>query len=127
MYLVSQSMDAMPHLTTAADETWGDPPVDGLATVDGKWRLDLSRYEEYVADTTTIRPTPDLDPEYCYRIGNQLESLLDEQRRTGEWPRGDPDGYPAIESRETVVWLAHFFRRCHEDCRRQVVPPGDDF
>lgn len=95
------------------------PSFDGLDLSADEWRLDTARYARFVETTTGIRPTGDLDASECYRIGNRLEAYVEERKRHGEWTAALVADLPEVESLREVLWVARFFRHCH-DCRLEA-------
>lgn len=89
---------------------------DGLELSDSEWRLDPDRYRRFVDALTGIEPSAELSPADCYRIGARLEGFIEQHRRRDEWAPTLVESYPEVDSLEEIVWLARFFRECH-DCR----------
>ena len=87
---------------------------------ESEWQLDLTAYQAFLEVATGISVGADLSADDCYRIGNRLEALIEERRREGRWTADVAAAYPDVRTREDIVWLARFFRRCHE-CR---LPEG---
>jgi hypothetical protein len=98
---------------------WSNPPVDGLEIADGEWRLDAGRYDRFLEAATGMSPDDELSPSDCYRIANRLEALVERHKRSGDSESALVEAYPDVQSLETFVWLARFFRRCH-DCTRET-------
>ena len=113
-----------PTLCIAPDTVRTDPDVDGLTISDGEWELDVGRYRAFITRTTGIEPTDDLSASDCYRIGNHLQALVEERKRNDEWDRRVVEQYPDIQSLEEVLWIARFFRACH-DCHDPVAVTQD--
>jgi hypothetical protein len=101
-----------------SNEVWSNPPVDGLEITDGEWRLDADHYGEFVEAATGIRVTDGLSSSDCYLIANRLEALIERHKRSGDPESALVAEYPGVQSLEAFVWLARFFRECH-DCHRE--------
>lgn len=108
------------------DGVWSDPGIEGLAVSDAEWRLDVDRYREFLTETTGIS-TSALTSADCYRIGNRLQALVEQRKRDDEWGPAVVEAYPDVETLEEFLWLARFFRACH-DCHDagEVVVPGQE-
>ncbi|MFB6360261.1 MAG: hypothetical protein ABEH59_02955, partial [Halobacteriales archaeon] len=81
----------------------------------GEWRLQVDRYQTFLAQATGIAPADGLSSSDCYRIGNRLQALVEEKKRNGEWSPELVEAYPDVETLQEILWLARFFRACH-DC-----------
>lgn len=106
-------MSARIHVTPEVLRT--DPELRGLDISASEWRLDTEEYRAFIQAVTGISPTDGLSTTDCYRIGNRLQALIEERKRRGEWDRSLVETYSDVESLEEFVWLARFFRACH-DC-----------
>ncbi len=108
-------------MTVAPDAVWSDPGIDGLDVSEAEWRLDVDRYGEFLVEATGISPADGLTSSDCYRIGNRLQALIEERKRQDEWEPALVDAYPDVDSLAAFVWLARFFRACH-DCHDAGEP-----
>lgn len=106
-------MSTIIHVVPAA--VWSDPAIEGLEISDSEWRLDIGRYQEFIEAATGLSPSDGLSASDCYRIGNRLQALVEEHKRQNDWDSTLVESYPDVESLEEFVWLARFFRACH-DC-----------
>ncbi|PSP23256.1 hypothetical protein BRC61_03750 [Halobacteriales archaeon QH_10_65_19] len=113
-------------LSIAPDTVRTDPEVDGLDISDSEWRLDVDRYREFVAAATGISPADDLAPSDCYRIGNRIEALVEEHKRHDEWEPALVEEYPDVESLKAFLWVARFFRACHDASETHVSGGGQE-
>lgn len=96
--------------------TQSAPAVGSIEVADDEWRLDPTRYRQFITETTGYTVTADPCPSECYRIGNRLEAFVEERKRAGEWSLALVDGYPEVESLDEIIGLARFFRECHACC-----------
>jgi hypothetical protein len=112
-------------MTVSPDAVWSDPGIDGFDVSDTEWRLDVDRYRDFLVEATGISPADGLSPADCYRIGNRLQALVEERKRHREWVPALVEAYPDVDSLEAFLWLARFFRACH-DCTEagETVVPG---
>jgi hypothetical protein len=92
-----------------------DPHIEGLDVSDDEWRLDVDRYREFLVDVTGISAVDGLTGTDCYRIGNRLQAQIETHKRQDEWTPDLVDSYPDISFLEAFLWIARFFRACH-DC-----------
>lgn len=102
-------------ISIVPDTVWSDPGIEGLDVSDDEWRLNVGRYQEFIEQVTGISVGDRLSATNCYRIGNRLQAHIGERKRDGEWNSSLVSSYPDIESLEEFVWIARFFRACH-DC-----------
>lgn len=92
------------------------PDLKGFDVSDSAWQLDLTTYQSFIREITGESPTGTLSGSDCYRIGNLIEGFIEEQIRIDEWHDRYIREYPDVNSREEVLWLARYFRKCHECC-----------
>jgi len=97
------------------DAVWRDPGIEGLEVSNDEWRLDVGRYQDFIRMATGISPTGRLSASDCYRIGNRLQALVEERKRHDEWEPALVESYPDVGSLDDILWVARFFRACH-DC-----------
>lgn len=116
------------------EAVWSDPGMEGLTVSETEWRLDVDRYQEFLGEATGISPADGLSASDCYRIGNRLQALVEKRKRHDEWGPSLVEAYPDIDSLEEFLWVARFFRACHDchdagelcfagcDCEETPVP-----
>jgi len=92
-----------------------DPAIKGLEVSDSEWRLDIGQYQDFIEATTGLSPSDGLSASDCYRIGNRLQAFVEERKRRNDWDATLVEAYPDVQSLKEFVWLARFFRACH-DC-----------
>jgi len=102
-------------ITVAPDAVWSDPGIEGIDVSDTEWRLDVDRYREFLIEATGLSPADGLSASDCYRIGNRLQALVEKRKRHDEWGPELVEAYPDVDSLEEFLWVARFFRACH-DC-----------
>ena len=102
-------------MTVTPHAVWSDPGIDGLDVSETEWRLNVDRYREFLVEATGISPADGLTSSDCYRIGNRLQALVEERKRQDEWGPALVDAYPVVDTLEEFLWVARFFRACH-DC-----------
>jgi hypothetical protein len=102
-------------IAVVPDTVWTDPDIDGIEVSEGEWRLRVDRYQEFIAESTGIPPADGLAAADCYRIGNRLQGLIEECKRHDEWTPALVAEYSDINSLDEFLWVARFFRACH-DC-----------
>lgn len=100
-------------MTVTPDAVWSDPEIEGLDVSDAEWQLDVGRYEEFLAEATGISPADGLSASDCYRVGNRLQALIEERKRNDEWGPTLVESYPGVDSLAAFLWVARFFRACH--------------
>jgi len=88
------------------DAVWSDPGIEGL---------DVGRYGDFIQVATGISPASGLSASDCYRIGNRLQALVEQRKRHDEWEPTLVESYPDVEALGEFLWVARFFRACH-DC-----------
>jgi hypothetical protein len=111
-------------LSAPALDSRPDAPIEGLEVTDTEWSLDTDRYRPFIESVTGVRVDGEVSASDCYRIGNRLEGLIDERRRQDRWTADLVAELPVVESREEVLWLARFFRHCHDCCLETGEPPS---
>lgn len=94
------------------------PSISGLEVDEAEWRLDIAQYRDFIEATTGIDVDGHLTNADCYRIGNRLEAFVEQRQRDDEFDERLVAAYPGVESPETIVGLARFFRAC-EDCESE--------
>lgn len=112
LYTISGTMSTTMRIKPNA--VWSDPDVNGLTVSDTAWCLDIDRYQNFIQASTGVFPDESLSRSDCYRIGNRLQALIEERKRSNEWEPDIIEAYPEVESLDTILWLARFFRACHE-------------
>jgi hypothetical protein len=100
-----------------------DPEIAGLEVSETEWRLDVERYQEFVAAATGISPAEGLSASDCYRIGNRLQALVEEHKQQAGGESALVGAYPTVESLEEFLWVARVFRACH-DTENCIVDAG---
>jgi hypothetical protein len=101
----------MMQIETDAHREYRSRP--GLRITDGVWQLDADYYEPFIEAATGISVSDDISPSECYRIGNSLESFIEDRKAKEEWNTEVVKSYPVVESLEEIFWVARFFRECH--------------
>lgn len=98
-----------------SDAVRSDPAIEGVEVSGSEWRLDVDRYRAFLREATGVSPAGGLSASDCYRIGNRLQAFVEARKRDDEWNRALVESYPDVESLEEFLWVARFFRACH-DC-----------
>lgn len=107
------------------EAVWSAPDIEGLTVSDSEWRLDVEQYREFLVDVTGLSVAGGLTGTDCYRIRNRLQAQIETHKRHDEWTPDLADSYSDIPFLEEFLWLARFFRACHEADEPSVVEQRD--
>lgn len=106
----------MVSISIAPPDREDPPPLDGFTLSDTAWVVDPEPYQAFIEAVTGETVPEEPTPADCYRIGNRLEGFISERIQAEDWQDSLLEEYPDISSREEALWLARFFRYCHQ-CR----------
>jgi hypothetical protein len=86
------------------------PELTGFEENEGKWKLNLDYYRDFIKHVTGVEPTGELSPRKVKTIQSRLEGCVESYERSGSCVCDGFERYEHVDSIERVHEMSRFFR-----------------